>query len=317
MEKNIVPIVFAFDNRLIIPACVCLSSLLMHAEDSTFYDIFILYSEREQLDTEKLALLPSFYRNCRIQYRAVDSVFDRAFQIRGINTITYYRLLIPDLIPEYDTILYSDVDVIFRSDLSSIYNKTNLEGYYLAGVKTLSHLIPEMNKYYREILRIDPSQTFYAGNLILNSAALRHDNMIEKFKDLVVNGRYKYQDMDVLNLSCAGKVYYLPPLFCLTTYVNHLMVNHIEYLYDLWNDKEIKEALKHGIIHYNGHKPWNSYCINFDIWWEYYRKSPFFDEQFYFDFFYEKLNQYDLLPLWKRVKILIRYFVYGIHKNKM
>ena len=51
--------------------------------------------------------------------------------------------------------------------------------------------------------------------------------------------------------------------------------------------------------------------MNFDIWWEYYRKSPFFDAKFYFDFFYSRLNEYDLLPLWKRIKILIRYFVYG------
>lgn len=37
-----VPIAFAFDNNLVFPACVCLSSLLMNAKDDTFYDIFIL-----------------------------------------------------------------------------------------------------------------------------------------------------------------------------------------------------------------------------------------------------------------------------------
>ena len=33
-----VPIVFAFDNNLILPACVCISSLLMNAKEETFYD---------------------------------------------------------------------------------------------------------------------------------------------------------------------------------------------------------------------------------------------------------------------------------------
>lgn len=39
-----VPIAFAFDNNLILPACVCISSLLMNANEDTYYDIFILHS---------------------------------------------------------------------------------------------------------------------------------------------------------------------------------------------------------------------------------------------------------------------------------
>ena len=37
---NVVPIVFAFDNNLILPACVCISSLLVNAKCDTFYDVF-------------------------------------------------------------------------------------------------------------------------------------------------------------------------------------------------------------------------------------------------------------------------------------
>ena len=46
---NIVPIVFAFDNNLAFPACICLSSLMMNAKESTFYDIFILHPASEEL----------------------------------------------------------------------------------------------------------------------------------------------------------------------------------------------------------------------------------------------------------------------------
>ena len=88
-------------------------------------------------------------------------------------------------------------------------------------------------------------------------------------------------------------------------------MRHRNLLYDFWDDKDIEDALTKGIVHYNGQKPWKGFCINFDIWWEYYRKSPFFDENFYFEFFYTRLNELDQLSLWKRIKILIRYFVYG------
>lgn len=133
---NTVPIAFAFDNNLVMPACVCISSLLMSAKPDTFYDIFILHSPKEELTKEKLDLLPHYYSNCRLQYRKVDATFDDAFEIRGITTPTYYRLLIPDLIPEYDKVIYSDVDVIFRMDLSQLY-QSDLAGYLLAATKDL------------------------------------------------------------------------------------------------------------------------------------------------------------------------------------
>ena len=65
---NIVPIAFAFDNNLVLPACICISSLMMHAKEDTFYDIFILHSVNTTLKKEELDKLPHYYQNCRIQY---------------------------------------------------------------------------------------------------------------------------------------------------------------------------------------------------------------------------------------------------------
>ena len=122
--------------------------------------------------------------------------------------------------------------------------------------------------------------------------------------------------MDILNIACKGKIKYLSPEFCLTTYIFESFIYNKASILKIWNSKEIDAALNEGIVHYNGQKPWKGYCVNFDIWWEYYRKSPFFDEKFYFDFFYDKLNELDHLSLWKRIKILARYFIYGKRISK-
>lgn len=310
---NIIPIAFAFDNNLAFPACVCLSSLLMHAKADTFYDIFILHSEEKALRTENLNKLPSFYSNCRITYRTVDGTFDQAFEIRGITTAAYYRLLIPELIPEYDKIIYSDVDVIFRDDLSEIY-QTDIEDYYIAGVDSIAHLIPDLKNYYEQVRHCDSKGQIYSGNLIINSKKILKDNMIALFKEHI-GEKYKFQDMDILNIVCKGKIKYLPPSFCLTTYINDFAVNNIEALNENWAEVEVRYALEKGIVHYNGQKPWKGFCVNFDIWWEYYRKSPYFNPKIYFDFFYGKLDELDQLPLMKRIKILVRYFVYGRKKS--
>lgn len=307
---NIVPVVFAFDNNLILPACVCISSLMMNAKEDTFYDIFILHSANIALKKEELDKLSQYYQNCRIQYRQVDNTFDSAFEIRGITTSTYYRLLIPDLIPEYDKIIYSDVDVIFRSDLSNIYFSVDLHDSYVAGVNALIPFIPDMRAYYQKMREVEMKGIIYAGNIILNSKKIREDNIIEQFKKLAKKN-FRFQDLDVLNIVCQNRVTYLKPEFCVTTYFSEFSIRNRTILRQYWTDNDIALALQNGIVHYNGQKPWKGFCVNFDIWWEYYRKSPFFDEKFYFEFFYKRLNELDQLSLWKRIKILIRYFVYG------
>lgn len=304
---NTIPIVFCFDNNLVKPACVCLSSLMMSAKEDTFYDIFILHSQEQPLEHSQINKLPCFYKNCRIQYRVVDGTFDEAFEIRGITTPAYYRLLIPELIPEYDKVLYSDVDVIFRSDLGEFYN-TDMTGYYVGGVDSLAGLQPELVKYYNETVGISSEGIIYSGNLIINSKQILEDNVIPRFKELAKN-KYMFQDMDVLNIACRGKIKYLSPAFCLTTYISEYNVYRSEELLKIWKKEEISDALSNGIVHFNGKKPWKDVCINFDIWWEYYRRCPYFDEKHYFDFFDYKLNELDRLPLMKRIKVLLRFFL--------
>ena len=41
---NRIPIVFAFDNKIAEPACVCMTSLMDHAKESTFYELIVVHS---------------------------------------------------------------------------------------------------------------------------------------------------------------------------------------------------------------------------------------------------------------------------------
>ena len=145
---------------------------------------------------------------------------------------------------------------------------------------------------------------------LLNSKKLREDNMVARFKELAQRN-YKYQDQDILNISCGHRKVRLPIYYNMTDYAFRFLNQQPESLRKWCGEEELQKASYPVMIHFNGHKPWKKYCVNFDIWWEYYRKSPFFNEKFYFDFFYNKLNEHDQLSLWKRVKILLRFFVYG------
>lgn len=307
---NIVPIVFAFDNNIIQAACVCISSLMMNAKEDTFYDIYILHSKNVALKREELDKIPEYYKNCKIQYCVVDNSFESAYEVRGVTKATYYRLLIPNIITKYDKVVYSDVDIIFRMDLFEVYNQ-DISRYYAAA--TLDMAINQKENHLKNI-GIEKWHYIQAGFVVLNLQKLRDDGMVSQFINQA-KANYEYQDQDILNICCKDKLKLLPPCYNVTDCTLIYMNWHPELLPKSISAQDCDYARKTGNIHYSGYKPWQRYSIGFDIWWEYYRKSPFYDEQFYFKFFFDKTMLLESLTLWKRIKILIRYFVYGRYKG--
>lgn len=306
-----IPIAFAFDDNLILPACVCLSSLLSSASSSTFYDIYVLHSPNTLKDRSLLYKVTDAYERCSITYVEVGNYFDDGFEVRGITKATYYRLLIPRLIPQYSKIIYADVDMIFRMDLYELYS-TNVNNVYLAATYDVGMILTESGKKHICDLGLENDKYIQAGLLLINSRKIIEDGLDKRFYTLYKNN-FKFQDQDILNITCAQCHLRLPMKYNMTDYSFMFLRENHTYFASM-ESNEIYEAILSGNLHFNGHKPWKKYSLNFDIWWEYYRKSPVFDYDFYVDFYYDRLNVFDQLSLWKRVKILLRYFVYGKRK---
>ena len=300
------PILFTFDQSLEMPAGVCISSLLEHAAPDTFYDIFILHGPGCDFSESKLNALASIYHNCRITFRKVEGEFVGGYEIRGIPETAYYRLVAPELIPEYDKILYSDVDVIFREDLTPYYTE-DLGDSYFGAVDTCSALRPTYQEYLRKEYGIDwRCGYYYSGNLVINSRQLLRDGKLQQFRVLGKNN-YHQQDMSIINIACAGRFHAMSPAFCLSTPLYDLMVDKRKEMESIYGAEEIAHALRSGIVHYNGAKPWKQPCPNADIWWNCYRKSIFFDEKFARDFWVGQRDAKLRMSLAGRIKHLLRY----------
>lgn len=301
-----VPILFTFDESLLLPAGVCITSLLENASPETYYDIFILYSSKYNLAESRLKEIPQKYNNCQITFRTVSNEFIGAYETRGIPETAYYRLIAPELIPEYDKILYSDVDVIFRDDLTKYYD-IDLGDNYFAGVDNCSVFRPWTQNRLKKELGIDYHDGYiYSGNLIINSKQILKDGLTEQFR-ILGKKKYPQQDMDIINIACNKRILLLDPSYCLTHYLYSFIVNQRKKMLQLFSAEVLDNALKKGIVHYNGAKPWIQDCINMDIWWDYYRRSIFFDEKFCFDFWYGKWRLLERLSFVKRIKLVLRY----------
>ena len=308
-----IPIVLTFDDNMSLPAAVCMYSILSSAQEETFFDFYVLYAGKEP-DIVGLDKIKRCFPNMDVKYRSVGDVFDNAYQIRGITTAAYYRLLAADLIPEYDQVIYADVDMVFRLDLSSLY-KLDLHDNYLGAVYAMGLNTEQRPRQYVASIGLEPGNYFLSGFLLMNLSKIREDNLTSKFVELAKNNNYKYQDQDIMNIVCKDKIVSIPYVYSMTIAAFEAVSMGTDLLKTKYMSNPYdRDPLLYSNIHYNGVKPWKDWCPNLDQWWECYRKSPIYDPALYFSFFYNKLEYLDQLSLLKRIKILLRYFVFGRKK---
>ena len=308
-----IPVLLTFDDNMSLPAAICISSLLMSARPDTFYDFFVFYSGKQPGITgfEKIR---EAYPNFSISFRSVGNVFNSSYEIRGITKATYFRLLAPALIPEYDKVIYADTDILFRNDLGDIWDMEMGDNYLAALYAPSLNLEKEGLAHLCEI-GVEPGYYFMAGFLLMNLKKIREDGLVDVFVGQASDNNYKFQDQDIVNIVCKGRILPLPRSVAMGVADFMYMELYPDRLPDHFVNSGADEARNHSNIHYNGVKPWKGLCPNFDIWWEYYRKSPVYDPLFYFKFYYNNLEPLDKLSLSKRLKILARYFIHGRKKD--
>jgi len=270
MKKNkTIPIVFTFDDNYALPAAVAIKSLIHTGALDTWYEVYVLYrnlSEQNRNALDKVA---------HINWIKVDEKLFTGVPVSAEYPVdVYYRLAIHDILPKYDRIIYSDVDVLFQGDLTAVYN-TNLEGAYWAGVPLEKNETPNIEVISQQIGNPDDfdfmsghtkfaenknSNIFANGFMVINAKKMREDRMTEKFLETIkkFSGRLKMFDLEVLNLACQnGSIKSLPFEYCVLEDIaiakDYKKTNLYPFLSRVFSDKEITRAIRKPVIlHYTG-----------------------------------------------------------------
>ena len=311
-----IPIVFAIDKNVVVPCAVTITSLLSNAAPGTEYDIYILCEDNALPQADRILIADAFRDtpHSDIHFMDVGDAFSDVPEMRRVTKATYYRLLIPDLFPQFDKIIYSDIDIIFQRDLSTAFETSFPHDELVAAVLDLainrefyfaSNLPQNIGKSVKDY--------FNAGFLIMNLKQLRLENKVEEFKKLS-KIKHAQNDQDVLNIVCNGRVQWLDSSF-------NFQTNH--YTNYMWGRKDSKidfsGLVKTATLHYTfRNKPWCSLeCALDDAWWHYYRLSPVFDNQFYFCRQYQQIvasrNDYHNA----KVKVLVINLLGRVKKSLM
>lgn len=292
---DVIGVVFCFDSRIVLGSAIAIKSLLDCAKESTTYDVRVFHSDLSLENQKNISALAAGTRH-HIAFHYIDpKIFAGApHNNKSWTELVYYRLLTPEIMPEYDKVIYSDVDVLFKGDLAEVYN-LDLTGYEMAAVPVELNNPDTMicHKYFPE----NRNEKIYISSfLVMNTKLMREENTVQKFLSTIktIGKRLNMFDLDTMNIACDR---FLDLPFRYGTFQSVMYNDDITqaeeyaFLKGIFSDEELLKAKAETVmIHYAGRmgKPWRM-------------KHPYSDYQSYMDALPAGLKQYTLRDLRKKL----------------
>lgn len=286
--RRIIPVVFASDNNYVPMLTTTIYSMLCNASPDYRYYITVLHRDISGDNQRIVRKFLSRFENAEISFCDVSQTIDKYNLTTNnphISVETYYRFLIQDLLPHYDKVLYLDSDLIVKGDVSDLFG-VDLDGALLAAAHDIDFVANVNMKrgdrlaYAKNVLGLkDPYSYFQAGVLVLNTRAMRSEYTMEQWLDFASDDRFIYNDQDVLNAHCEGKVAYLD-------YDWNVMIDCCGRIGNVFSfapagmlDSYMDSRNHEKIVHYAGvQKPWKQGgCDRDELYWEYARDTPFYE----------------------------------------
>ena len=289
-----IPVVFCFDKRIVLGASVAIKSLIDCAKEDTVYDIRVFHSDLDIENQKNItAILENSRHNIAFHYINPDIFKGAPHNNKSWTELVYYRLLSPNILREYDKIIYSDVDVMFKGDLQEAYD-TDLTGYEMAAVPVELNREGQMicHRYFPENKN---DRIYISSFIVMNAKEMRKCGTVDKFFEVIktVNKRLKFFDLDTMNIACDRfkPLSFTYGVFQSIMYNEDLTKAHeYKYLKEIYTKEELEEIRKNPVmIHYAGDpgKPWRM-------------KNPYPDYKEYMDKLPKELRQFTLRDIRKK-----------------
>ncbi|MDR1467212.1 MAG: glycosyltransferase family 8 protein [Oscillospiraceae bacterium] len=291
IEQNLsdgVVVVITIDDGYCYQAIVALTSLLINANENTFYKINVFVPKHFTDESKKkiLKLQEIYGKKCAIEFISMENCFTNSYVSAHFTNAVYYRLRCPSVLSQRKRCIYLDTDILVCRDLTELFN-VDLKGNLLGGVADSARGYRneteriERESYKNAFNLKDLNGYINSGVLVWDLEACRESKIEEKFKSFLEKYKNPSQhDQTAINATCEGRILSLPFRFNTQAY----MFSGKPYGQDDFSKIFQKEEWIKGweepcIIHYAGEKPWidpSTYWI--ELWWETARKTPFFKE---------------------------------------
>lgn len=283
-ERNI-PVVFSANEQFAPIFSVMLQSLVENASPDNNYDILMLSRDISVTYWNMLISMVENYPNVSLRLIDVTEWLDGyTFFTENRETITietYFRLLMPELLVNYEKAIYLDGDMIMNADVAELYQIELEDNLLISSIDCDSigcyHKADMVLKEYRDqVLKLkDPDGYFCAGMLVMNLDLFRKEFTNKQLLDFAASYQWRQHDQDVLNVLCNGRTKLISPAWNLLRDAgnNKYMPSNL-YEEFLAAEKDPK------IIHYGGmRKPWLYLDVERgEFFWRYAGKTPFYKQ---------------------------------------
>jgi lipopolysaccharide biosynthesis glycosyltransferase len=186
---------------------------------------------------------------------------------------TWYRTLVPELLPDVERILFLDADLLALQPLAPLW-ETDISDHYVAAVTNVF----QADWLFRPAeLGIDPRAYFNAGVLLMNLDLMRRDGCSVAMREyaLTQSGNVMLRDQDVLNVVLGGRRLPLHPRWnCMNAML------FFPWSVYVFGAEAVEEAREHPAIrHFEGpsiNKPWiwGSWAPQREAYFEHRRHTP-------------------------------------------
>ena len=264
VSQSEIPVCFSVDDNYIPYLDVAIASLIENASKKYRYRLIVLHTGLIEENVKKIKQneKDGFVIDFVDISEEVENIKANLKNVYHFSVVTYYRLFIASLFPQYDKIVYLDCDLVVLGDISELYHTDLGENILGASPERFVQTTNEFVLYAEKALGVDPTSYINAGVLLINLDQFRKDDIEKKFIDLITE-----YDFDLLDPDQA--------------YLNYLCRDKICVLPNGWNKEPLPEACegKKNIVHYALYKkPWQcDDVIDGDCFWNYAKKSPFYE----------------------------------------
>lgn len=274
--SDTIEIAMATDNNYTYQTIVAMTSILENKSKNTFVNFHVMLSEDfDNVNKEKIKSLQNSYSNCCVNILDMNSVPDEAKVSGHVSKAAYFRLNLPNLLPQLEKVLYIDTDIIAMEDISKLYN-TNIDDYYIGAMNHAS-----IQRKDTDFFGVGKRNIYVnSGVVLMNLKKIREDDIENKFYQFILdnkdNNDWQQHDQDVINVVCYGKIFILPLRY--NAMQHTLCHKSLKFWY---GEKEFKESFeKPAIIHFSGNdKPWKNLKMKkADLWWKYAKKTLFYKD---------------------------------------
>ncbi len=288
-QNNNIALALAADDNYVPYLATVLTSIRENASSENNYDILVMHKNISPSNQERIRRLFSGRENFSVRF--VDFVrYKRRFEklfTRGHFTVeTWFRLLLPEIMKDYEKVLYLDSDLVVNADVAELYN-TDVHDYLLtachdADTAGLYNRHEDTQEYIRNALGMEePYNYFQAGVILLNLEKFRSEHPTDEMLRVAAARKWKLLDQDVLNKLAQGQVKFVGMEWnVMFDWKFERITENIsyapKYLYDDY--MEARKAPK--IVHYAGpDKPWDKPSSDLAYYfWKYARLNECYEQ---------------------------------------